>query len=70
MGPLDNAAAQESLIGPVFAIAQAGSGQFVYRIVTPEKLYPGAGVRLALSSPGLPVPALPHLPSAGLIIVE
>jgi predicted dinucleotide-binding enzyme len=38
MGPLDNAAAQESLIGPVFAIMQAGAGPFVYRISSPEKL--------------------------------
>jgi predicted dinucleotide-binding enzyme len=38
MGPLSNAALQESLIGPVFAIAQAGTGAFVYRIAPPEKL--------------------------------
>ncbi len=38
MGPLTNAAAQESLIGPVFAIAQAGTGPFLYRIATPENL--------------------------------
>ena len=38
MGPLSNAAAQESLIGPVFAIAQGGTGPFVYRIGTPDKL--------------------------------
>jgi 8-hydroxy-5-deazaflavin:NADPH oxidoreductase len=38
MGGLTNAALQESLIGPVFAIAQAGTGPFVYRIATPENL--------------------------------
>ena len=38
MGPLANAAAQESLLGPVFAIAQSGMGPFVYRISPPEKL--------------------------------
>jgi predicted dinucleotide-binding enzyme len=38
MGPLSNAALQENLIGPVFAIAQSGTGPFVYRIGTPEKL--------------------------------
>jgi predicted dinucleotide-binding enzyme len=37
MGPLSNAALQESLIGPVFAIAQA-RGPFVYRISAPDKL--------------------------------
>jgi predicted dinucleotide-binding enzyme len=38
MGALSNAALQENLIGPVFAIAQSGTGPFVYRIGTPEKL--------------------------------
>lgn len=38
MGPLSNAALQESLIGPVFAIAQSGTGPFVYRISIPEEL--------------------------------
>ncbi len=38
MGPLSNAALQESLIGSVFAIAQSGTGPFVYRIAPPEKL--------------------------------
>ena len=38
MGPLSNAAIQEGLIGPWFAIMQAGMGQFVYRIASPEKL--------------------------------
>jgi predicted dinucleotide-binding enzyme len=38
MGPLANAAAQESLLGPVFAIAQSGMGPFVYRISSPDKL--------------------------------
>jgi 8-hydroxy-5-deazaflavin:NADPH oxidoreductase len=38
MGPLSNAALQESLIGAWFAIAQSGAGPFVYRIASPEKL--------------------------------
>jgi predicted dinucleotide-binding enzyme len=38
MGPLSNAALQESLIGPIFAIAQGGTGPFFYRIATPENL--------------------------------
>jgi 8-hydroxy-5-deazaflavin:NADPH oxidoreductase len=38
MGPLSNAALQERLIGPVFAIAQSGTGPFVYRITNPEEL--------------------------------
>ena len=38
MGALSAAAAQESLIGPVFAIAKSGAGPFVYRIASPEKL--------------------------------
>jgi predicted dinucleotide-binding enzyme len=37
MGPLTNAALQESMLAPIFAIAQA-SGPFVYRIAPPEKL--------------------------------
>jgi predicted dinucleotide-binding enzyme len=37
-GPLENAAAQERLIGTVFAIAQGGMGQFVYRIAPPDRL--------------------------------
>lgn len=37
MGPLSNAALQESLIAPVFAIAQA-TGPFVYRMAAPGKL--------------------------------
>lgn len=38
MGPLSNAALQESLLAAWFAIAQSGTGPFVYRISTPEKL--------------------------------
>jgi predicted dinucleotide-binding enzyme len=38
MGPLSNAALQESLIGPIFAIAQGGAGPFFYRIAPPEEL--------------------------------
>lgn len=38
MGPLVNAALLESLIGPVFAISQAGMGSFVYRIASPQNL--------------------------------
>jgi 8-hydroxy-5-deazaflavin:NADPH oxidoreductase len=37
-GPLGNAAAQESLIKTVFAIAQGGMGPFVYRMAPPEQL--------------------------------
>lgn len=37
-GPLGNAAAQESLIGTIFAISQGGMGPFVYRIAPPDKL--------------------------------
>lgn len=37
MGPLSNAALQESLIAPVFAIAQV-SGSFVYKIAVPGQL--------------------------------
>jgi hypothetical protein len=36
MGPLGNAALQEGLIGPIFAISQA-TGPFFYRIATPDK---------------------------------
>jgi 8-hydroxy-5-deazaflavin:NADPH oxidoreductase len=38
IGPLSNAALQKSLIAPVFAIVQSGTGPFVYRIGAPEKL--------------------------------
>jgi predicted dinucleotide-binding enzyme len=38
MGPLTNAVLLESLIMPVFAIAQSGMGPFVYRIASPENL--------------------------------
>ena len=38
MGQLTNAALLESLIMPVFAIAQSGTGPFVYRIASPENL--------------------------------
>jgi predicted dinucleotide-binding enzyme len=37
-GPLGNAAAQETLIGTIFAISQGGMGPFVYRIAPPDKL--------------------------------
>jgi predicted dinucleotide-binding enzyme len=37
-GPLENAAAQEAFLQLVFAIAQNGLGQFVYRMATPERL--------------------------------
>jgi predicted dinucleotide-binding enzyme len=37
-GPLGNAAAQESLIGTIFAISQGGIGPFVYRIAPPDQL--------------------------------
>jgi predicted dinucleotide-binding enzyme len=37
-GSLENAAAQEAFIGLVFAIAQGGLGQFVYRMAPPERL--------------------------------
>ena len=37
-GPLANAAAQESLIGTIFAISRGGMGPFVYRIAPPDKL--------------------------------
>ena len=37
-GPLANAAMQERFVGLVFAIAQAGLGQFVYRMAPPEQL--------------------------------
>ena len=37
-GPLGNAAAQESLIRIVFAIAQGGMGPFVYRMAPPDQL--------------------------------
>jgi hypothetical protein len=37
-GPLANAAVQEGGIGLVFAIAQNGLGQFVYRMAAPEQL--------------------------------
>ena len=37
-GPLNNAAAQERLIGTVFAIAQGGMGPFVYRMAPPDQL--------------------------------
>ena len=37
-GPLGNAAAQESVIGTVFAIAQGGMGPFVYRMAPPDQL--------------------------------
>lgn len=37
MGPLNNAAVQESLITPVFAIAKNGTGPFFYRMGSPDK---------------------------------
>lgn len=37
-GALENAAAQESFLGLVFAINQAGLGPFVYRMASPEEL--------------------------------
>jgi predicted dinucleotide-binding enzyme len=37
-GPLGNAAAQERLIGTLFAIAQGGMGPFVYRMAPPDQL--------------------------------
>lgn len=37
-GGLDNAPMQEAFIGLVFAISQAGLGQFVYRMAAPEDL--------------------------------
>lgn len=37
-GGLDNAPLQEAFIGLVFAISQAGLGQFVYRMAAPEDL--------------------------------
>jgi hypothetical protein len=36
--PAPRAAAQEGLIGTVFAIAQGGMGPFVYRMVPPDQL--------------------------------
>ncbi len=38
MGPLANAAAQESLIDTIFAISQGGTGPFFYRIGPPDRL--------------------------------
>ncbi|MBN6042220.1 NADPH-dependent F420 reductase [Amycolatopsis sp. 195334CR] len=38
LGDLSLAATQEGLAGPIFAIAQAGLGQFVYRMAAPEQL--------------------------------
>ena len=37
-GDLENAAAQESFLGLVFAINQAGLGPFVYRMAPPDEL--------------------------------
>jgi 8-hydroxy-5-deazaflavin:NADPH oxidoreductase len=37
-GGLENAAAQESFLGLVFAINQGGLGPFVYRMAPPEQL--------------------------------
>jgi predicted dinucleotide-binding enzyme len=37
-GPLGNAAAQEALVGTIFAISQGGMGPFVYRMAPPDKL--------------------------------
>lgn len=36
-GDLGNAAAQESFLGLVFAVAQGGMGQFFYRMAPPER---------------------------------
>jgi predicted dinucleotide-binding enzyme len=38
LGDLSMAATQEGLAGPMFAIAQSGLGQFVYRMAAPEQL--------------------------------
>jgi hypothetical protein len=38
LGGLSMAATQEGLAGPIFAIAQSGLGQFVYRMASPEQL--------------------------------
>ena len=37
-GPLENAGAQESFLGLMFAINQSGVGQFFYRMAAPEDL--------------------------------
>jgi predicted dinucleotide-binding enzyme len=37
-GPLENAAAQESLLGPVVMISQGGLGAFFYRMAPPDQL--------------------------------
>jgi predicted dinucleotide-binding enzyme len=37
-GNLDNAAAQEGLVGAIFAVSQAGLGEFVYRMAPLEEL--------------------------------
>jgi predicted dinucleotide-binding enzyme len=37
-GGLENARAQEQLIGLIFAINQNGLGPFVYRMAAPEEL--------------------------------
>jgi predicted dinucleotide-binding enzyme len=37
-GPLENAAGQERFIDLVFAIAQGGLGQFIYRMAPPDQL--------------------------------
>ncbi|WP_346112289.1 hypothetical protein [Nonomuraea maheshkhaliensis] len=38
LGDPGMAATQEGLAGPMFAIAQSGLGQFVYRMAAPEQL--------------------------------
>jgi 8-hydroxy-5-deazaflavin:NADPH oxidoreductase len=37
-GGLESAAALEAFLGLVFAISQAGTGPFVYRMAAPEEL--------------------------------
>jgi predicted dinucleotide-binding enzyme len=38
LGDMSMAATQEGLAGTLFAIAQSGLGQFVYRMAPPEQL--------------------------------
>src|SRR5690242_12343355 len=37
-GPLENAAAQERILGLIFSIAEGGMGRYVYRMAPPDQL--------------------------------
>jgi predicted dinucleotide-binding enzyme len=45
-GPLENAFVQEAFIKLIFRIARGGTGQFLYRMAPPDRLWVSRGVPL------------------------